>query len=323
MSNNINDLSIKNDIFPFFNYTLNDITKFKLLNAFNYPLKNKEEIYLTQNILKGFIQNLNNIKEYNYSKIYFHQVYDFLNQSSYEELDVTKLELILSSKTKNNLQAILIQIVSIFDRILNLFLKKLNQNLFPDSFNRDINTMIDFIASFNIEHYKSTRLNSITDILNFSKKIIEHKNDFNSFYALIIQSEIYLSFAKGIVVHQFTFPEITEHEIEFKNLFHPLLKNPVANDIKIQQNVILLTGPNMSGKSTFLKSVFLSVYLGHLGLAVPAKSAKFPFFDYFSISINQNDDLKSGYSHFMNEIISLKNTLINHNEGKRCFVIFD
>lgn len=112
-------------------------------------------------------------------------------------------------------------------------------------------------------------------------------------------------------------------KIHFEEIFHPLLKDPVSNSVTFKKIVNLITGPNMSGKSTFLKSVCLSIYLGHLGFAVPASKAEFPFFEYFSIAVNQNDDIKNGYSHFMTEIIGLKNVLEQAAAHKKCFVVFD
>ena len=79
----------------------------------------------------------------------------------------------------------------------------------------------------------------------------------------------------------------------------------------------------MSGKSTFLKSVSLCVYLGNLGFGIPASKAEIPFCTDFSIGINKRDDILSGYSLFMTEIMSLKNILLKAVEGKRCFVVFD
>jgi DNA mismatch repair protein MutS len=97
----------------------------------------------------------------------------------------------------------------------------------------------------------------------------------------------------------------------------------VKNSMTVRENVILITGPNMSGKSTLLKSIGLCVLLGHLGLAVPAEKCELVFFDVISIAINLNDDIKSGYSHFMTEIKTLKNVVIEAGHSKRCFAIFD
>ena len=79
----------------------------------------------------------------------------------------------------------------------------------------------------------------------------------------------------------------------------------------------------MSGKSTFLKSVGLCVYLGHLGVGIPAEYGAFPFFNMFSIGINHNDDLLNGYSHFMTEVKSLKSVVEKASNASHCFAIFD
>ena len=79
----------------------------------------------------------------------------------------------------------------------------------------------------------------------------------------------------------------------------------------------------MSGKSTFLKAVGLCIYLGHLGFGIPASIGEIPFCNHFSIQINRRDDILNGYSHFMTEIINLKNVVEKAAEGKQCFAIFD
>ena len=79
----------------------------------------------------------------------------------------------------------------------------------------------------------------------------------------------------------------------------------------------------MSGKSTFLKSISLCIYFGNLGLAIPASKGIIPFCSDFSIGINKRDNILSGYSHFMTEIINLKDVVQKAAEGKRCFAVFD
>jgi DNA mismatch repair protein MutS len=86
---------------------------------------------------------------------------------------------------------------------------------------------------------------------------------------------------------------------------------------------MLLTGPNMSGKSTFLKAISLCVYLAHVGVAVPTAEASMPFFDTLSVSINLNDDLQNGQSHFMTEVKNLKSVALEAADNKRCFCVFD
>ena len=111
--------------------------------------------------------------------------------------------------------------------------------------------------------------------------------------------------------------------LSIDEFYHPLLKYPVRNNIEVNDAVTLITGPNMSGKSTLLKSVGLCVYMAHLGLGVPTVRCEIPFFDVISIAINLNDDIRNGYSHFMKEIQTLKQVVVAAHQGKRCFAIFD
>ena len=79
----------------------------------------------------------------------------------------------------------------------------------------------------------------------------------------------------------------------------------------------------MSGKSTFLKSIGLCVYLAHLGIGIPASKAELPFLYHLSISINHNDDILNSYSHFMIELMRLKHVLVEATTNKKCFAVFD
>ena len=97
----------------------------------------------------------------------------------------------------------------------------------------------------------------------------------------------------------------------------------MINSIEVTETVTLITGPNMSGKSTLLKSIGLCVTLSHLGLAVPAEKCELAWFDVISIAINLNDDILNGYSHFMTEVMNLKALLLQACEHRRCFAIFD
>lgn len=126
----------------------------------------------------------------------------------------------------------------------------------------------------------------------------------------------------GILAHNFKFPKIGGSTLALTDFYHPLLKSPVKNNLHTSSNVILLTGPNMSGKSTLLKAIGISVYLASLGFAVPASTAIIPLYNNIDVFINLNDDLQSGYSHFMTEIINLKG-VIQQAEKNVGFAIFD
>lgn len=85
----------------------------------------------------------------------------------------------------------------------------------------------------------------------------------------------------------------------------------VANDVNIDEEhpVVLITGPNMGGKSTYMRQVALSVIMAQIGSFVPAKYANLPIFDQIFTRIGASDDLISGQSTFMVEMLEANNAL--------------
>lgn len=79
----------------------------------------------------------------------------------------------------------------------------------------------------------------------------------------------------------------------------------------------------MSGKSTFLKTIGLHIYLAHLGFPVPAKKLKISIFDGLFTTINLADNLNLGYSHFYSEVKKVKDIVLKINSKKNLIVIFD
>lgn len=116
-----------------------------------------------------------------------------------------------------------------------------------------------------------------------------------------------------------------ETTIKMTNVRHPGLKNGVANSLIIDhdQNVIFLTGANMAGKSTFMKSFGVAVYLGHMGFPIAAEEMVFSVQDGIYTSINVPDNLNMGYSHFYAEVLRVKKVAEEVAQEKNLVVIFD
>jgi DNA mismatch repair protein MutS len=108
-------------------------------------------------------------------------------------------------------------------------------------------------------------------------------------------------------------------------LWHPALEKAVANPLHLheEQNVLFLTGANMAGKSTFMKSLGIAVYLAHMGFPVAAKDLVFSVRDGLYTSINVSDNLNLGYSHFYAEVLRVKKVAEEVASGKDLVVIFD
>ena len=314
---NISDLHIHQEILPLFDFTLNDFSKETLVALLHEPLSSIEEILLRQEILKGFIANLAILKNYSYSRIDLYEVHTFL--TNYYDLDTSKkglrLKLLLSEKERHKTRSKYIQLTLLLHKLQTNYLKGLNTKIFPEIYKREIQSINDFLTSFNLTYYEELireQRFKIKHIIELTKVISAkaNKGEFKEFWKRYFLFEAYLSISYAITKHSFSFPTFTDTALSFKELYHPLLKQPVKNSFTISDNVILLTGPNMSGKSTFLKAVGLSVYLGHVGLGVSASKAEMPFFDSIATSINLNDDILSGYSHFMSEVMNLKKVVI-------------
>ncbi len=119
-----------------------------------------------------------------------------------------------------------------------------------------------------------------------------------------------------------------EHKIEIKDGFHPVIERVsnhayVRNDCLMSKNVntLLITGPNMSGKSTFMRQLAIIVLLAQIGSYVPATSATLPIMDKIFTRIGASDDLVSGESTFMVEMKEAKNAILNATENS--LILFD
>ena len=113
--------------------------------------------------------------------------------------------------------------------------------------------------------------------------------------------------------------------MKVKGLFHILLPNPVAYDIELlpDKNFLFLTGANMAGKSTFIKSVGTAVFLAHIGMGVPATEMELSFFDGLLSNINVMDNIVKGESYFYNEVQRIKSTVQKIADGRNWLILID
>jgi DNA mismatch repair ATPase MutS len=142
------------------------------------------------------------------------------------------------------------------------------------------------------------------------------------------QMDAWYSMALAMKTFSLSFPEIVEQDdpfIEAKGFYHLLLTDAVPYDITMntESNFIFLTGANMAGKSTFIKTVGLAVFLAHIGLGVPATHMKLSLFDGILSNINVTDNLVKGESYFYNEVQRIKNTVMRINDGRKWLVLID
>lgn len=144
---------------------------------------------------------------------------------------------------------------------------------------------------------------------------------------LIKEFEAHLSLANYVDVHSdFNWPEPSANlDFEAEDLAHPLMppKSAVGNSISMAQSkLLILTGSNMSGKSTFLRTVGLNLLLFQMGLKVRAKHFKAYPFQLLS-SMSPNDDLNENRSYFQAEILRLRQLTQAMNPERYSFLIMD
>lgn len=113
--------------------------------------------------------------------------------------------------------------------------------------------------------------------------------------------------------------------LEITEGFHPCIEKAIPNSVQLDAatNMIFLTGANMAGKSTFMKSFGIAVYLAHMGFPVPARAMRFSIKEGIYTSINVPDNLDMGYSHFYAEVLRVKNIAQEVSAPKNLVVIFD
>ncbi|AGE63544.1 DNA mismatch repair protein [Bacillus subtilis XF-1] len=127
----------------------------------------------------------------------------------------------------------------------------------------------------------------------------------------------------------YTKPEFSKDEVEVIEGRHPVVEKVMDSQEYVPNNcmmgdnrqMLLITGPNMSGKSTYMRQIALISIMAQIGCFVPAKKAGLPIFDQIFTRIGAADDLISGQSTFMVEMLEAKNAIVNAT--KNSLILFD
>ena len=140
--------------------------------------------------------------------------------------------------------------------------------------------------------------------------------------------DAWYSMAMAVKTYDLSFPEFIEREtplVEAKGLYHILIPHPVPYDLQMDpdHNFLFLTGANMAGKSTLIKSIGSAVFLAHIGMGVPAAKMRLTLFDGLISNINVMDNIAKGESYFFNEVQRIKNTIEKITDGKKWLVLID
>ncbi|MEK3953228.1 DNA mismatch repair protein MutS [Psychrobacillus psychrotolerans] len=146
----------------------------------------------------------------------------------------------------------------------------------------------------------------------------------------ISELDVFISFAQVAEDHRLTKPVFHDsNAMIIKEGRHPVVEKMMNNQLYVPNdcvltedtNMLLITGPNMSGKSTFMRQIAITTVMAQIGCYVPAESAKLPIVDKIFTRIGAADDLAGGQSTFMIEMMESQHAIMNATN--KSLLLFD
>src|SRR5665213_3275804 len=217
---------------------------------------------------------------------------------------------------------------------LKMFMEEVKTYIIPVSLEQELEKIKKITSSkklndlFNkppkrVRDLSSSQINKLDRLFR-----VAEKNTFRDLLAAVYKIDVLQTLSQIMKIEGFSLPEYcSESQTEFDVVdgFHPFLASPVKNSFSFNQesNLCFVTGANMSGKSTFLKTMGLMIYLSHVGFPVPAKSLKTSILNGLFTTINLTDNMNLGYSHFYSEVIRVKDIVLKIKPDSRFLIIFD
>ena len=216
--------------------------------------------------------------------------------------------------------------------IKNLALQFSDLDDLPASFRIYVERILQLLKEAPLRRLSETRK---TDSFSLSQNLYFgyhlrglYKTDTLELIEIFYRLDAWYSMAMAVKTFNLNFPTFVETDqplVYAKGLYHLLLPQPVPYNIEMspEHNFLFLTGANMAGKSTFIKSVGSAVFLAHIGMGVPAEEMKLTLFDGLLTNINVVDNIAKGESFFFNEVQRIKTTIQKINNGRKWLVLID
>ena len=228
-----------------------------------------------------------------------------------------------------------------YNKVFGYFIEVTNSNLnlIPDDYIRKqtLSNAERFITP-ELKTYEDTIINAkakIEDLEYYlfkevTSKIKLYSQELSKLAEQLSYLDVIVSFATTAIENNYSRPEITDgFELEIISGRHPVVEKLigreeyVSNDVKFdeKERFMVLTGPNMAGKSTYMKQVALIAIMAQIGSYVPSEKATLPIIDKFLTRIGASDDILTGQSTFMVEMSEVSNIINNATE--RSLIILD
>ena len=228
-----------------------------------------------------------------------------------------------------------------FNKVFGYFIEitKSNLNMVPEHYIRKqtLSNSERYITP-ELKKYEDTIINSKAKIEDLeyhlfkevSRKVKEHRKILSKLAERLSYIDVMVSFAVNAIENDYVKPEMSEeYSFEIVDGRHPVVEkligrtDYVSNDTIFteKESFVVLTGPNMSGKSTYMKQIALISIMAQIGSFVPAGKARLSIIDKYLTRIGASDDILTGQSTFMVEMSEVSNILNNATE--KSLIILD
>jgi DNA mismatch repair ATPase MutS len=155
----------------------------------------------------------------------------------------------------------------------------------------------------------------------------DERHTLEALLRIIFEIDALLSMATAVRDFRFVLPEVRDDEPSFhaEGIWHPFIKAPTPNPLHVDQQhrLLFITGPNMAGKTTYLRACGVAIYLAHLGMGVPARSFRFTPCEALFTAISLADNIRDGVSFFQAEALRLKDIALALADGLRTVALLD
>lgn len=218
---------------------------------------------------------------------------------------------------------------------LRIFLNSIAGSKLTESLQIAFDEANDYLRSFPLQQLlkktptksqklKARQINALDQFFRSATK----KTKLLAVLYIIYKIDVLQSYSTLIHEEQFSLPTFAETHLpafEVENCYHPLLSDAIANSFKFSndKSLCFITGPNMSGKTTFMKTIGVLTWIAHVGAPVPAKKFITPVFNGIFTTINLADNLKRGYSHFYAEVNRIREMALTIKDNGKILVILD
>ena len=197
---------------------------------------------------------------------------------------------------------------------------------------RDVDEMLrilsipDLRKIIEADIYKSMSVNVVAQFDYFIRN--KYNEEIKKIIKFIGEVDVYIAVSDVAREYKFSYAQAVakeENVFNARNLRHPCIQKAIGNDIQMKEesNLIFLTGANMAGKSTWMKSIGIGMYMAHIGFPVAADFMQFSIREGIYSSINVADNINLGYSHFYAEVVRVKNAAVAAASGQHLLLMFD